>query len=93
MYNFNDATDWSPCFSVDDIDLPTGYFLGFSATTGDLAGIITCYVPLSLLSLLPPPPPPLSDNHDLISVKVFDVKVEYNKDHAPQENSTADQVH
>ena len=85
MYNINDSPDWTPCFSVDDIDLPTGYYLGFSATTGDLAGRITCLVAsvLNFTSLL------LSDNHDLISVKVFDIDVEYN---AEQENSTADQV-
>ena len=28
---------WSTCFYMPDVYLPTGYFLGFSATTGDLA--------------------------------------------------------
>lgn len=28
---------WSTCFYMPDVYLPTGYFLGFSAVTGDLA--------------------------------------------------------
>jgi mannose-binding lectin 2 len=28
---------WSTCFYMPDVYLPTGYFLGFSAATGDLA--------------------------------------------------------
>ncbi|VDN11891.1 unnamed protein product [Dibothriocephalus latus] len=39
---------WSECFSVHGVKLPTGYFLGLSAETGDLTGD----------SLLPPPSPP-----------------------------------
>lgn len=32
---------WKECFSVDGVILPTGYYLGFSAATGDLAGNIS----------------------------------------------------
>jgi mannose-binding lectin 2 len=28
---------WKECFSVKEIKLPTGYFFGISATTGDLS--------------------------------------------------------
>lgn len=42
---------WSSCFSVQDVDLPTGFYLGMSAATGDLA-----------------------DNHDIISVRVYDLE-------------------
>lgn len=28
---------WAPCFSVAGVKLPTGYYLGLSATTGDLS--------------------------------------------------------
>lgn len=28
---------WAPCFSIDGVKLPTGYFFGMSATTGDLS--------------------------------------------------------
>ena len=42
---------------VDNIRLPTGYFLGFTAATGELA-----------------------DNHDIISVRVFDVDQEVGGD-------------
>ncbi|XP_036323861.1 vesicular integral-membrane protein VIP36 isoform X1 [Rhagoletis pomonella] len=29
--------EWKNCFVVNDVELPTGYFLGLSATTGDLS--------------------------------------------------------
>ena len=32
---------WTECFDVVGVELPTGYFLGLSAATGDLAGIFT----------------------------------------------------
>ena len=44
---------WKECFSVDNIRLPTKYYFGFSAATGDL-----------------------SDNHDIISVKVYQLESE-----------------
>jgi len=28
---------WAPCFSLDGVKLPTGYYFGISATTGDLS--------------------------------------------------------
>ena len=31
---------WRECFDVVGVELPTSYYLGFSAATGDLAGII-----------------------------------------------------
>jgi len=40
---------WKACMSVSGVRLPTGYYLGLSAATGDL-----------------------SDNHDVISVKMFE---------------------
>ena len=42
---------WKTCFSVNGVKLPTGYYFGASATTGDL-----------------------SDNHDVIAVKVYDLE-------------------
>lgn len=39
MTNFDGSGTWSPCFVVNDIDLPTGYYFGFTASTGDLAGM------------------------------------------------------
>lgn len=84
--NIDGEPEWSPCFSVEDIDLPTGYYLGLSAATGDLAGQYTiiycsilqyaliycnmlCCVELcnSSWSCIP------ADNHDIISIKVYDV--------------------
>ena len=44
--------EWAECFKVSGVQLPTGYFLGISAATGDL-----------------------SDNHDVISVKTYELEV------------------
>lgn len=33
--------EWIECFTVENVILPTGYYLGFSAATGDLAGKCT----------------------------------------------------
>jgi mannose-binding lectin 2 len=37
LTNIHGDSDWDHCFVVPDVDLPTGYFLGVSAATGDLA--------------------------------------------------------
>jgi len=39
---------WKECFTSNNVKLPTGYYFGFSAATGEL-----------------------SDNHDIVSVKVY----------------------
>ncbi|XP_050304580.1 vesicular integral-membrane protein VIP36 [Anthonomus grandis grandis] len=41
---------WNECFKIEGVHLPTGYYLGLSAKTGDL-----------------------SDNHDVLSVRLFDL--------------------
>lgn len=33
-----DESQWKMCFSATDVDLPTGYYFGVTAATGDLAG-------------------------------------------------------
>lgn len=43
---------WVECFEVKGVRLPTGYYFGASAATGELA-----------------------DNHDIISMKLYDVGV------------------
>lgn len=42
---------WKLCFESANVKLPTGYYLGASATTGDL-----------------------SDNHDIISIKFYELE-------------------
>lgn len=42
---------WQECFDIEDVHLPTGYFFGLSAATGDL-----------------------SDNHDIVSVKFYELE-------------------
>lgn len=50
-------SEWTECFKVDNVELPTGYYFGISSATGDL-----------------------SDNHDIISLKF------YNLDEHPDPN-------
>lgn len=49
--------EWKNCFVVNEVDLPTAYFLGLSATTGDL-----------------------SDNHDILGVKFYDLDINVSVD-------------
>ena len=49
MTNFDGSGTWTPCFVVNDIYLPTGYYFGFSSSTGDLAGIIIIYILLNIV--------------------------------------------
>lgn len=37
MTDLEDKAVWKPCFTVDGVELPTGYYFGFSAATGDLS--------------------------------------------------------
>ncbi|XP_060871948.1 VIP36-like protein [Metopolophium dirhodum] len=37
MTDLEDKAVWKPCFSVGGVELPTGYYFGFSAATGDLS--------------------------------------------------------
>ena len=53
MTNFKEGHSWDPCFVINDVDLPTGYHFGFTATTGDLAGLLdVSFFIHSLLSFL-----------------------------------------
>lgn len=45
---YQGATDPVDCFTVDGVRLPTGYFIGISAATGDLSGNITLFQLLGL---------------------------------------------
>lgn len=55
---------WKECFSVENVLLPTGYYMGFTAATGDL-----------------------SDNHDIVSVRVYQLDETYNHDLVMQHRS------
>ncbi|XP_044882897.1 transmembrane emp24 domain-containing protein 9-like [Mauremys mutica] len=54
MTDVEDKNEWKNCIDVAGVRLPTGYFFGASAGTGDL-----------------------SDNHDIISMKLFQLMVEH----------------
>lgn len=63
---FTDITgkgEWRQCMSVDNVQLPTGYYFGMSAATGDLSGkdLFLCTLKYYF-----------TDTHDIISVKMFE---------------------
>ncbi|XP_005992439.1 vesicular integral-membrane protein VIP36 isoform X1 [Latimeria chalumnae] len=60
MVDIEDRNEWKDCIEFSGVRLPTGYFFGASAATGDL-----------------------SDNHDIISMKLYQLMVE----HTPEEES------
>merc|ERR1711915_864754 len=37
MGDMGNKRAWAPCFSMEGVKLPTGYYFGMSATTGDLS--------------------------------------------------------
>jgi len=49
-HDLDNKRAWNSCFSIEGVQLPTGYFFGISATTGEL-----------------------SDNHDVISIKTYEL--------------------
>lgn len=51
MTDLDNKHEWKQCFEAKNVKLPTGYFFGMSATTGDL-----------------------SDNHDIISFKYYELE-------------------
>ncbi|GCC17788.1 hypothetical protein chiPu_0017681 [Chiloscyllium punctatum] len=54
MTDVEDKNEWKECIDISGVRLPTGYFFGASAATGDL-----------------------SDNHDVISMKLYQLTVEH----------------
>uniref|UniRef100_A0A8C7TG81 Lectin, mannose-binding 2 n=1 Tax=Oncorhynchus mykiss TaxID=8022 RepID=A0A8C7TG81_ONCMY len=60
MIDIDDKNEWKECIDIGGVRLPTGYYFGASAATGDL-----------------------SDNHDIISMKMYQLMVE----HTPDEDS------
>ncbi|XDV37056.1 hypothetical protein PO909_006740 [Leuciscus waleckii] len=60
MVDVDDRNDWRECIDIGGVRLPTGYYFGSSAATGDL-----------------------SDNHDIISMKMYQLMVE----HTPEEDN------
>ncbi|TRY88698.1 hypothetical protein DNTS_006270 [Danionella cerebrum] len=60
MVDVDDRNDWKECIDIGGVRLPTGYYFGASAATGDL-----------------------SDNHDILSMKMYQLMVE----HTPEEDN------
>lgn len=38
MVDVDDKNEWKECIDIGGVRLPTGYFFGASAATGDLSG-------------------------------------------------------
>ena len=72
LTNIHGDADWDHCFVVPNVDLPTGYYLGMSAATGDLAGDLANPM-VWQWSNFNHSSPSLPDNHDIISVKTYDM--------------------
>ena len=71
FHNINGDDNWAECFNAPNVDLPTGYYFGFSAATGDLAGLSVHLLVLGVHNHHT-----CLDNHDIISVKVYDIDSE-----------------
>ncbi|XP_046876789.1 vesicular integral-membrane protein VIP36 isoform X2 [Hypomesus transpacificus] len=54
MVDVDDKNEWKECIDIGGVRLPTGYYFGASAATGDL-----------------------SDHHDIISMKMYQLMVEH----------------
>lgn len=57
MTDIEGKNEWKNCVDISGVRLPTGYYFGATAATGDL-----------------------SDNHDIISMKVYQLMVEHSPD-------------
>lgn len=57
MTDIEGKNEWKNCVDISGVRLPTGYYFGASAATGDL-----------------------SDNHDIISMKIYQLMVEHSPD-------------
>ncbi|XP_041917303.1 vesicular integral-membrane protein VIP36 isoform X2 [Alosa sapidissima] len=57
MVDVDDKNEWKECIDIGGVRLPTGYYFGASAATGDL-----------------------SDNHDIISMKMYQLMVEHTQE-------------
>ncbi|VDK62941.1 unnamed protein product [Onchocerca ochengi] len=64
---------WKECMSVDGVQLPTGYYFGITAATGDLSGV---YILNFILSSCPS----IINYHDIISIRMFEQEFEHVQD-------------
>ena len=78
---------WTPCFTIPNVKLPTGYYFGFSATTGDLSdahdiiGIKTYELDTS--------PGVGKEERPYISPEAPDVEIKIHQEQKPKEESTS----
>lgn len=45
MVDVDDKNDWKECIDIGGVRLPTGYYFGASAATGDLSGKCSLHSP------------------------------------------------
>ncbi|KAB0405896.1 hypothetical protein E2I00_015950, partial [Balaenoptera physalus] len=88
----NDETtenEWKNCIDITGVRLPTGYYFGASAGTGDLSGNLATLCGggggrWAMCAEAAPGPLEAnshpSDNHDIISMKLFQLMVEHTPD-------------
>lgn len=49
MVDVDDKNEWKECIDIGGVRLPTGYFFGASAATGDLSGKLRLIMPETIL--------------------------------------------
>ena len=73
-HDLDDKREWEECLRVEGVILPTGYFFGASATTGKKVRKMAPFpFPSFTFDFLFPGD--LSDNHDIISMKAYELDV------------------
>ena len=91
MVDVDDKNEWKECIDIGGVRLPTGYFFGASAATGDLSGGSELETELmesfssSVYFLFANSSEWcfVADNHDIISMKLYQLMVE----HTPEEEN------
>ncbi|GAB5567091.1 vesicular integral-membrane protein VIP36 isoform X1 [Prionailurus iriomotensis] len=78
MTDLEDKNEWKNCIDITGVRLPTGYYFGASAGTGDLSEQDGDYNLDLQTRKLPQDLDP--DNHDIISMKLFQLMVEHTPD-------------
>lgn len=67
--DIEDKKEWHLCFSVPGVRLPTGYYFGASAATGELSGKSFTFGGMASWLILA-----FSDNHDIIAMKMYEIE-------------------
>jgi mannose-binding lectin 2 len=86
--DLEDKSEWKECFRVEGVELPTGYYFGASATTGDLSDNHLIYS-LKFYELEAPTDANLVDRSQIVPRALkFEAPRERTEDPKPQWSNT-----